>query len=93
MSSDSNNATKIWDLETGKELFSLEIPDSIGSRLSNDGKRFFVNVWPDGPIKVYRIWQSLDELIDLAKECCLIRGLTPEERQQFGLPPLEWSIP
>jgi hypothetical protein len=31
------------------------------------------------------VWQSTEELIQYAKECCVFRELTPEERQQFGL--------
>ena len=27
------------------------------------------------------------EMIEYAKECCLLRDLTPEERELFGLPP------
>jgi len=35
---------------------------------------------------IRRAWQSTQELIDYAKECCVIRDLTKEERTQFGLP-------
>jgi hypothetical protein len=34
-----------------------------------------------------RGWQSPDELIQYAKECCVLRELTPAERQQFGFSP------
>ena len=30
--------------------------------------------------------QSTEDLISYTKECCVTRELTPEERQQFGLP-------
>ena len=33
-----------------------------------------------------RVWQSTEELIDYAYECCVWRELTAEEREQFGLP-------
>jgi hypothetical protein len=33
------------------------------------------------------VWQTTDDLIEYAKECCVFRQLTPEEREQFGLPP------
>jgi hypothetical protein len=36
---------------------------------------------------IKRVWRSTDELVTHAKDCCVIRELTPEERQQFGLPP------
>jgi hypothetical protein len=38
------------------------------------------------PTRVFRVWLSVEELIAYAKECCVFRELTPEERQQFGLP-------
>ena len=31
---------------------------------------------------------SVEELIAYAKSCCVLRELTPEERDQFGLPPM-----
>ena len=38
---------------------------------------------------VWRVWQTTEDLIAYAKECCVFRELTPEEREQFGLPPNE----
>jgi hypothetical protein len=40
-------------------------------------------------LQVFPVWDSLQELIDYAKECCVVRELTPDEREQFGLPPRE----
>jgi hypothetical protein len=37
-------------------------------------------------VPLYRVWQTTGDLIAYAKECCVARALTPEERQQFGLP-------
>ena len=34
---------------------------------------------------VWHVWQSTQELVDYAKQCCVIRPLTDAERQQFGL--------
>jgi hypothetical protein len=31
-------------------------------------------------------WHTREELIAYARECCLIRELTADERQLFGLP-------
>jgi len=36
--------------------------------------------------KIFPAWHSAQELIDYAKECCVVRELTVEEREQFGLP-------
>jgi hypothetical protein len=40
----------------------------------------------DGKTSLYPAWQTKEELIDYAKECCLVHELTPEEREVFGLP-------
>jgi hypothetical protein len=35
---------------------------------------------------MFPAWQSTEDLIDFAKECCIVRELTEEERERFGLP-------
>jgi hypothetical protein len=35
---------------------------------------------------IRRAWQSTEQLIAHAYDCCVIRELTPQEREQFGLP-------
>ena len=37
-------------------------------------------------------WQSTEDLIEYAYECCVWRELTAEERVQFGLPEKELEI-
>ena len=39
----------------------------------------------DGKTSLYPTWLTTEELIAYAKECCLVRELTEEERQLFGL--------
>jgi WD40 repeat protein len=39
----------------------------------------------DGTLKVFPAWQELQELTDYARDCCVVRELTAEERVQFGL--------
>jgi WD40 repeat protein/serine/threonine protein kinase/DNA-binding XRE family transcriptional regulator len=84
--SDNSGIVKIWDAETGQELLSFKTmhpflftidwsPD--GSQLAGAGGLPSPSVW--------RIWQSTEDLITYTKECCVVRELTPEERQQFGL--------
>ena len=85
LSADVNNDIKVWDVESGSEVLSITIPDSNGAWLSPDGQQVLDSVAPNGPLIIFDIWQSLDELVDLANECCVIRELTPEERVQFGL--------
>ena len=52
---------------------------------SPGGTRIVVSNW-DGTAKVFPAWQTTQELIDHARECCVVRELTAEERVQFGLP-------
>ncbi len=42
-------------------------------------------ILPSGQLIITRVWQSTAELIQYAKECCVLRELTLAERQQFGL--------
>jgi hypothetical protein len=41
-----------------------------------------------GRLQVFPAWHSVEELIAYAREHCVFRELTTEERQLFGLP--EW---
>jgi len=84
----SNDDTmRVWDATSGAELLSLSAPSNYATEMkwSLDGK--YIAVGLDGALaRVFRVWQSTEELIAYAKECCVVRALTPEERQQFGLP-------
>ena len=53
---------------------------------SPDGSRI-VTASSDFTARVWRMWPSTQALIDYARECCVFRELTTEERAQFGLPP------
>jgi len=85
---DFSGTVKIWNPDTGAVLLSFSVP--IGDILLN------VAWSPDGThlvgssglpsVEIYRVWQSTEDLVAYAKECCVVRELTPEERQQFGLP-------
>jgi WD40 repeat protein len=78
---------KIWISETGEELFSFSVPGApLNIEWSPDGTHIIVP--GDGltePV-IKRVWRSSEELIAHAYECCVTRELTPEERDQFGLP-------
>jgi WD40 repeat protein len=83
----SNDGTvKIWDAITGNELLTLAVPAlySGHSLWSPDGQHLAI-VGLETLISVWRVWQTTQELIDYAKECCVVRELTEAERQQFGL--------
>jgi hypothetical protein len=79
----------IWDIETGTEALSFLVPGGVGTvEWSPDGNHIMVSGNLPEPI-IRRAWSSTQALIDYAYECCVTRQLTPEERQQFGLPARE----
>jgi WD40 repeat protein/DNA-binding CsgD family transcriptional regulator/tRNA A-37 threonylcarbamoyl transferase component Bud32 len=88
----SDDTTRVWDAETGAELLTLSTPNNWLAipEWSPKGDLLAVGVFsfdtPSTPVEVFRVWQSTEELIAYARECCVFRELTPEEREQFGLP-------
>jgi hypothetical protein len=80
----------IWDAATGQVVNSYNVGfGPLHVTWSPDGTQL-IAVGIGSPVPDIRpVWQSTQELIAYAKECCVWRGLTPEERQQFGLPPRE----
>jgi len=87
VTSSNDGTVRMWDASTGNELLSLSVPVSYGlwGWWSPDGKHLAV-VGSETLVSVWNVWQSKDELLAYAKECCIIRELTQDERQQFGLP-------
>jgi WD40 repeat protein/energy-coupling factor transporter ATP-binding protein EcfA2 len=81
----SDNTARIWDATTGDKLLTLDIPTIYGgfAEWSPDGE-YLLTLGFD--TEIWRVWQTTEELIDYAKECCLFRELTMEERALFGLP-------
>jgi WD40 repeat protein/DNA-binding SARP family transcriptional activator len=85
----SNDGTaKIWDSGTGAELLSYSFgPQLTEGAWSPDMKQIALSA-ADGKIRIVDVhWNTTDELIAYARECCLIRQLTADERELFGLPP------
>jgi WD40 repeat protein/DNA-binding SARP family transcriptional activator len=78
-----DGTARVWDANTGVEL--LRYP-GISAAWSPDGKRI-ATASADGTLKVFPAWQTTQELVDYARECCVVRELTAEEREQFGLSP------
>jgi WD40 repeat protein len=90
VSGSTDDTTRIWDAETGAELLTLPTPGDWWTipDWSPDGKYLLVsilNLFSPGQSGVWRVWQTTQELIDYAKECCVFRELTEAERTQFGL--------
>jgi WD40 repeat protein len=84
----NDGTVRIWDSSTGYELLTISVPVLYGGSAwwSPDGQNLAI-VGLETLISVWRVWQTTEELVEYANECCVFRQLTPEEREQFGLPP------
>lgn len=84
---DNSGVVKIWDSVTGIELFSFQTLHPYVWTLgwSPDGLHFYV-AGGLHTVEIIPFWQTKEELIAYARDCCVIRDLTQDERQQFGLP-------
>jgi WD40 repeat protein/DNA-binding SARP family transcriptional activator len=81
-----DGGARVWDAETGVELLRYYVlPGYNDAVYSPDGRRVLIASHL-GTLKIFPTWHSTQELIDYARECCVIRELTAEEREQFGLP-------
>jgi WD40 repeat protein len=76
---------RVFDAATGAELLVYAFEGWPDGALSPDGSIMVIST-NDGKTSLYPAWQTKEELIDYAKECCLVHELTPEEREVFGLP-------
>jgi WD40 repeat protein/serine/threonine protein kinase/DNA-binding XRE family transcriptional regulator len=84
-SGDQAGNVKVWEVNTGQEVMNFKAPGFVrGLDWSDDGQYLLVSGMFNTPF-IKRVWQSTDELIQYAKECCVLRELTAAERQQFGL--------
>ncbi len=83
-----DDTTRIWDAITGDELLLLDTPNFFGTyaKWSPTGEYIATSGYGQ-QAEIWRVWQTTEELIAYAQECCLIRELTSEERDQFGLAP------
>ena len=88
MTASIDGTTKIWDAATGAEVAVFELGGSNAAKFSPDGTKILIAA-SDNTLRIYPHFRTAEELIAHAKECCFIRELTPEEREQFGLPPIE----
>jgi WD40 repeat protein/DNA-binding SARP family transcriptional activator len=78
----------VWDAKTGATRFVLYGHLYYIWRLewSPDGTHILTASSGDHTARVWRVWQTRQEMIDHARECCVLRQLTPEERELYGLP-------
>jgi WD40 repeat protein len=77
---------RTFDALTGRELLVYETGGWPAGSLSPDGTKMMIGT-NDGTTSIFPTWATPEELIAYAKECCVLRELTPDEREQFGLMP------
>lgn len=83
----SDDTVRVWDAATGVELLCYNVEGYADGALSPDETRIVVSFTSPGLLKVFPAWQTLQELMDYAKERCVVRELTDAERELLGLPP------
>jgi WD40 repeat protein len=83
---ETDGIVNIWSAESGQRVHTLSDPDASITTVawSPDG-RHIATTNRYSQTKVWRIWQTTDDLIAYAEECCILRPLTTEETEQFGL--------
>jgi WD40 repeat protein len=82
----TDDTTRLWDAQNGDELLSLSTPlPFFGVQVWSNNGRDLVLGGNGLPPSVWRVWQSTEELVDYAHDCCVFRDLTADEREQFGL--------
>jgi len=90
VSGSTDDTTRVWDAATGAELLTLSTPNNwlAAPEWSPDGQYVAVSRFSfdePGGVEVWRAWQSADELLAYAQDCCVFRDFTAEERETFGL--------
>jgi WD40 repeat protein len=76
---------RVWDAATLQQVATYPAGKGTSSgSWSPDGTAIAIG-YTNGDLKVYPAWESLEDLVAYAKEHCVLRDLTPEERVRFGL--------
>ena len=82
----ADGTVRVWDAATGVELLRYDVAGYVEAAPSPDKTRIAVSITPPGLLKVFPAWQTLQELMDYARKCCVVRELTDAEREMLGLP-------
>ena len=83
-----DGVARIWDLASGTQLFGYEVGGFNRPVYSPDGRWVLIGCTEgnEGKLQIFPTWHSAEELIAYARERCVFRELTAEERVLFGLP-------
>ena len=86
MTASLDRASKVWETQTGKEMFTLTGHNgNVGAAVySPDGQRI-VTAGADGIVQIYTT--DMDALLEIATGR-VTRQLTAEEKEMYGV--LEW---
>jgi WD40 repeat protein len=76
-----DKTAKVWDANTGQELFTLKGHDGAVWSASPDGKRI-ATAGLDGIVQIYTT--DMEELLQIA-ESRVTRQLTAEEKDKYGV--------
>ena len=83
MTASWDQTAKVWNVETGKELFTLNGHNGnvLSACWSPDQKRLMTS-GQDGIVQIYTT--DIDELLQIA-ESRVTRQLTAEEKEKYGV--------
>jgi WD40 repeat protein/DNA-binding SARP family transcriptional activator len=78
----------VLDALSGSEVARYPVMRGVVTAVdwSPDGKSLVASLLTNAQPYIFPAWQTTEELIAYAKECCVWRKLSAEERAQFGLP-------
>ncbi len=81
-----DRSARVWAADTGNELLVLnghtdELADVVWSPTGDHA----VTTSGDQTANVWPVWLTANDLAAFARECCVFRELTPEERVQFDV--------
>jgi len=82
---DESGMVRIWDANTGIEVYHFQVSGAAASNeWSPDGSHVIIAGSFQVP-EIRRVWPSTEALVAYAREHCVQRELTAEERAQLGL--------
>ena len=72
----NDRRVKIWDALSGEEVYNYQISDfPVSAQWSSSGEYVVVGLYNTPTPLILRAWQSKDDLIAYAKQCCVWRQL------------------
>ena len=81
-----DQTAKVWDAETGKELFTLNGHNgNVSSACWSPDQKRLMTSGKDGIVQIYTT--DIDELLQIV-ESRVTRQLTAEEKEKYGV--LDW---